>query len=264
VHSSAGAACLAARNRENDTPLHLAVLWPGYVQLLLSLGADVSAVNDARETPLHAAAEAGAELSVQLLLDAGAAVNAANCNGEQPLHLAARAGHWQVLRLLLSRGADVHAASHTWLTATRLALMCGDSVEERWLELPWRCLQLLVEARADLQQYSPKYGTLLHTSVSILHPAVTQYLLDRLLPLQPHLLNRTTAQGHTALYCAVAASNAALVRLLLASGADARVDSSPLLHACFKSAGSGAATDLAMFNMLLDAGAIIMQLNRAR
>jgi ankyrin repeat protein len=270
LYDSAGAECLEAKGRTGETPLHLAVQWPGYVQLLLSLGADVDARAGCERTPLHDAAEQGAVQSVQLLLDAGADINAVTMYEGQPLHMAAQSCELQVCRLLLDRGADVNAIveeadsfdeSMLDMSVTMCALQYSDSAKDRWLEPTLRCVQLLVEAGADVQQYSEKHGTLLHSSATNKCTAVTQYLLGKLLPQHSDVLNRVNAQGQTALYCAAACDNAAVVKLLLTSGASVHVDNSPLLHTCFASNSADAAATLAMFNMLLDAGVSIMQLD---
>jgi ankyrin repeat protein len=153
IYDSAGAACLAAATDTfAHTPLHLAVVWPGYVQLLLTLGADVHAVNGINETALHMAAEYGAELSAQLLLDAGGDVSATTtATAVQPLHCAVRKRKWQVCRLLIDRGANVNATSIiSGMSVTRCALRNCKSPNDRWSEPEWQCVRLLVEAGADV------------------------------------------------------------------------------------------------------------------
>jgi ankyrin repeat protein len=259
VYDSAGAACLAARNSEGHTPLHIAVEWPGHVQLLITLGADVHAVNVCGETPLHVAAACG-ELSVQLLLEAGANLHAATATGFQPLHYAAGKCIWQLCRVLLDRGADVNATSSTGISVTRYALQYCESDKDRWLEPVLKCVQLLVEAGADVQEYSEQWGTLLHSSATIKCAAVTQHLLDKLLPAQADVPDKVDVHGRTALYCAAACDNAAVVKLLLAAGASAQLGPNPL-RACVCSPSSDAASGLPVFSMLLDAGASCMQLD---
>jgi ankyrin repeat protein len=267
IYDSAGAACLAAKHSYGNTPLNLAVQWPGYVQLLIELGAEVNAHRYPYETPLHRAAERGAELSVQLLINAGAIVNTVadpdNEEGLEPLHCAATNHHYSVCKLLLERGAHLNARTENYETALRCAIIAAGTADDKWCERAMRCIQLFVDAGADIVDDTALdvCGTLLHSSASITCTAITQYLLDKLLPQHPDVLNKEKEyDGTTALYCAAACSNTAVVKLLLSSAASVNIDSSALLHACFKTDGSSA-SDLAMLNTLLDAGVSIMQLD---
>jgi uncharacterized protein len=231
------------------------------VQLLISPGADVNAVNDDAQTPLHIAVKCGAALSVRLLPDAGASVNAAAVDDEQPLHYAAINHEHELCTLLLERGADLHALS-TGESVLRYAVRACEYAESKWCESALQCVQLLVAAGADVQEYSAEWGTLLHSSATSNCAAVTQYLLEQLLPAQPDVVNKLAADGTTALYCAAACNNAAVVKLLLASGASIHADSAPLLHACFRGAvNMGSSADVDTFDLLLQAGASVMQLD---
>ena len=58
------------------------------VKFLVDLGADIVEANGTGDTPLHAAAYAGADTIVQYLIDLGADVNPRNRNGETPLTMA--------------------------------------------------------------------------------------------------------------------------------------------------------------------------------
>ena len=57
------------------------------VKVALELGADIRAANDAGDTALHGAANAGYAPIVQLLVEKGADVNATNRHGNTPLSL---------------------------------------------------------------------------------------------------------------------------------------------------------------------------------
>lgn len=68
--------------------------------------------SDAFQTPLCAAAMAGAAPVVSALIAAGAALEARNRLGETPLHCACQAGDETIARMLIAAGADVHAKTH--------------------------------------------------------------------------------------------------------------------------------------------------------
>ena len=77
--------------------------------LLREAGADLAAPNAAGDTPLHAAAAAGAPHAAAFLLAQGVGVDDAR-GGRTPLSLALEGGHLDVARVLLQQGADAMAA----------------------------------------------------------------------------------------------------------------------------------------------------------
>ena len=81
---------------------------------LIRAGADVNAATDLGVTPLWLAAQNGSEPMVRRLLAAGANPNAALLAGETPVMVAARAGHAAVVEQLLAKHANVnaHGARH--------------------------------------------------------------------------------------------------------------------------------------------------------
>ena len=93
VEAGAGSVDINACDSLNQTPLHYAAFWNddvNVVQILLSKGADVKAMNKWQCTPLHLAAarnNSNAEV-ISVLVEAGADVDARDCNKQTPLHFA--------------------------------------------------------------------------------------------------------------------------------------------------------------------------------
>lgn len=96
----------------DTNPQHLEI-----IRLLIERGADVKAVNDLQETPLHWAAEHGYLETARLLLESGADINATNSEGETPLIIATHRQHGPVVELLLKQGAAQTAVDNRLKTA---------------------------------------------------------------------------------------------------------------------------------------------------
>ena len=119
-------ASIEAVDEDIDTPLHLAA-WNGHirtVELLLSKGASTKVVNKYKSTPLHGAAWNGHTSTVELLLSKGASVEAVDKGNYTPLSLAAKYGHTSTVELLLLKGAsieatDIYNSTPLHLAATR-------------------------------------------------------------------------------------------------------------------------------------------------
>lgn len=77
-------------------------------KILIDHNADVSAVDNSGQTPLHGAATWSKEI-VQLLIDHNADISAVDNDGQTPLHKAAAYGKEEVVKLLFSHGADISA-----------------------------------------------------------------------------------------------------------------------------------------------------------
>ena len=115
------------RNRDGETPLHIAAKENAYETaiLLLEKGAKVDAETYDKEwTPLHFAAKENARETAELLLEKGAAVNAKTDDDDDemtPLHFAARENARAVAKLLLDKGADVNARDEDERTPLHIA-----------------------------------------------------------------------------------------------------------------------------------------------
>lgn len=93
--------------------------------LLIRRGADLHAVDESGNTPLHAAAYAGQWHACGVLIRLGAEVNCANNKQVTPLHAAAAHGCTEVCRLLVTHGIDIEALDHEGHTALEVAKAKG-------------------------------------------------------------------------------------------------------------------------------------------
>lgn len=129
-------------NHRDNTPLHLAASVVDNdddslnIQTLLSLGADVSAVNKDGKTPLMVAMGCDAPRTiVACLLDYGADINATDFHGNSPLHFTARyrdlSEAADVTSLLLERGADINGQDERGRTPLHIVAEMTVSRAER-------------------------------------------------------------------------------------------------------------------------------------
>ena len=112
-----------ARTRDNDTPLHFAVL-RGDVRVVLQLlngGADAKAKGDNGATPLH---RADAPDVVKALIASRAAVDAIDDNGATPLH---RVNEPDAVKELILAGADPNKVDDNKETPLHYAVKSGNS-----------------------------------------------------------------------------------------------------------------------------------------
>jgi ankyrin repeat protein len=91
---------------------HVAIM-----RLLINRGADVNAVNNRGQTPLHWAATYGYTDTVRLLLEKDADINAIDSDGETPLIKATYTRNAETAALLLENGARRDIVDQTGKTA---------------------------------------------------------------------------------------------------------------------------------------------------
>ncbi|CAH0699463.1 unnamed protein product [Spodoptera exigua] len=139
------------------------------VLLLISFGADVNAMADARNdyrTVMHYAVLSGNPEVVNLMIKQGARVNY-ECNEfskPSPLDLAILKGDVTMLQMLLAAGAQVNASSS--VIGSPLHVACSDNITNRK-----EIVQILLESGADpnLKVYNDEDATQLR-------PALAEYL----------------------------------------------------------------------------------------
>ena len=148
--------------------------------MLLDAGARSDSRSSSGDTALHCAARQGLEPIAQILMDSPAlAVNASNIDGETPLHLA------------MSAGSAAHA----------------------------RIARALLAAGAFAFGRTSSGETVLHACAREGNVALAALILTRQTRASVDALNARAHHGGTALHVAVAHSQAAMVKLLLAQSA---------------------------------------------
>ena len=217
-----------------QTALHLAAQ-QGHAKVALKLiqaDADVNALNEFGETPLHCAvtvyqphpsnlialAPTKVKTMAGLLIAAGSSVNRRSNCGASPLYRAAEADYSSAVTQLITAGADVDLPDHRGLTPLHRAAEEGLS----------RVIALLAKAGADLDKREFEHGS---TPLCIAAQEGNHAAAAALVRAGADV-NHKTDDGSTPLYIAVfdfspdARSRVALngrdkvIELLLASGAD--------------------------------------------
>jgi ankyrin repeat protein len=208
-----------ARSGDGSTPL----LWAAHnssddiAAALIAAKASVDVANDYGITPLLEASRTGDAAMMELLLRAGANPSLAHPEGQTPLLAAARSGSVPGVRLLLARGVDVNAAeSYQQTTAVMWA------AAETHLDI----VDLLIEAGADVNRQA--HVTSLTDRKNADHPS----------------------GGFTPLMWAARAGNDAMVRQLVARGANVNL----------KNGDNASAAMIAIYNDHFDVAATLIEL----
>ncbi len=120
---------------------------------LVEQGADLAALDDDGETPLHA--RAGDWVGrIEILLELGADLHATSKRGDTPLHRAARVANLEAARLLLARGARLDVLNAQGLTPLGLAL---ESCSNARVDDTVAVVELLFDAQAPKAK-TPRTG----------------------------------------------------------------------------------------------------------
>ncbi len=195
--------------REGWTPLHLAVLHEQKeaIKLLVKLGADVNAKNKESETPLWIAiSELRKPDIAELLLDLGARINSRRGDlGMTPLDWAAFDGKVEVVRMLLKRGANPNAGKGTTRSAPIQQCANNGNVE---------ILKALLEAGADANARHAGDSALGSAAING-HDEFIEILLKA-----GANVNQADESGTTPLISAVAGRKLAIVKMIVAAGAN--------------------------------------------
>ena len=222
----------AGANTANDlgvTPIHLACTnrSVAMVETLLKAGANPNATLLRGQTVLMECARTGDVRAVTALLAAGAQVNAKeSVNDQTALMWAVAQRHPRVVEALIEIGADIRARSRTYSQNVQTGNRAGGgevSSVFRGGSTPLlfaarvgdvESATLLLAAGADVNDRLPDGATALVVAAHSGHGQLGAFLLDK--GADPN----TTDVGYTALHAAVDRSDLALVRALLAHGAN--------------------------------------------
>ena len=165
---------------------------------------------------LHLCARHASAASVARLLALGAAVDAADSRGQTPLMWAAMAGNTDTMALLLHAGARINAVTQAGFTPLFFAIKSGNPAAS----------VALLNAGADATHRGPKNTNALQLALYQQNWGAAAQLAA-LLPDHSPLLAERDDQGLPPLGMAAIGGDPALLRLLLAKGADANQLSGP-------------------------------------
>ncbi|XP_052469119.1 nuclear factor NF-kappa-B p100 subunit [Carassius gibelio] len=234
------------QDENGDTPLHLAVIHqqPIVVQQLIQALSNtpqqkfINKLNKLNQAPLHLAVITKQPKLVEMLMKTGADPSLLDREGRTALHLAAHTGDETILRLILGllgeRSAHlINSADFSGQYPVHLAVKKDGE----------RCLGLLVEAGAKINMPEQKSGcTALHLAVR-----------DNLLKLACYLItelkadvNACTYGGNSPLHFAASQGSPHLCSMLIATGADKRMENDEPLF--FQSSSSSDEDDESVKN----------------
>lgn len=179
-------------------------------EMLLQAGANSRVATPSGSTPLYSAAYGRSVRVVELLLSAGADPNSTDSEGEMPLHgvlhicgCCGPEGRLEIVRMLLDKGAAVNAKDKDGQTPLLLAELAGR-----------RQIAELLRSRGGIS--SGKGSSPIFAAVASGDPKRVAAVLD----LSPSMVNARDKENETPLHKAAVDGNLAVVKLLVARGAN--------------------------------------------
>jgi ankyrin repeat protein len=193
------------------------------VEYLLSVGANIDAVDEKGECILHKAADAtdwslfdkdpnyfnstrNTGKTLKFLLDKGMDANSKDSKGDTPLHKVVYYRTRIAAEMLISYGAKVNAQNNMGQTPLYIASGYKDNIE---------MTKLLIENGADINLRTKNNASVLHNAVGEGNYDTIKYLLEK-----GAEVNICLTDGGTPLHSAAAIARPDLVKLLLDYGAD--------------------------------------------
>ena len=181
---------------------------------VLAFPVSPSAAEIAQFGPLHAAAHKGELAEVERLIAAKSDLEARDAYGRTPLHVAAYAKRHEVIRALARAGANLGAFENDRYDAVTIVGILGDD----------ETLRVLLAAGASAKLItSIHYGTALIASSHHGHPGVVRQLIAAGAPLDHVNILHWNALIEAVVLGDGGARHQAVLRALLAAGADTRL-----------------------------------------
>ncbi|XP_056113190.1 nuclear factor NF-kappa-B p100 subunit [Rhinichthys klamathensis goyatoka] len=212
------------QDENGDTPLHLAIIHqqPAVVQQLIQALNNtpqqkfINKLNHLSQAPLHLAVITKQPKLVEMLMRTGADPSLLDREGRTALHLAAHTGDEAVLRVVLGLLGEryvhlINSADFSGQYPVHLAVKKDGE----------HCLRLLVETGAKINMPEQKSGC------TALHLAVRDNLLKLACNLITELkadVNMCTYGGNSPLHFAASQGSPPLCSMLIAAGADKRME----------------------------------------
>ncbi len=211
----AGADLEARHHQQNRTPLMYAIDndQKKMINLLLSLGANVNATDEAGRTPLHLVVEQTNASMVKRLISSGAKMDVEDRRGRTPFHMAVQAGSTKGVQQFLSQGVDPSITDGNGRTPLYVA------VREKKTEI----VKALLDAGADPNVQSNGTGPV-HLAARAGEKQMVQ-----LLARNGADLDRKTKSGRSPAYLAAERQHENVVTTLQELGASVEVRDLPAM-----------------------------------
>ena len=192
-------------NKDNNSPLRLALKNGGALQNWLITSRTIVSTDGSGNTVLHYAADWEYAAAIKTLLEKGADINAKNANGETCIFNAAKSNNPDIIQLLVDGGASVKDRDNLGSTPLHIAVRWGAQ----------KSAEKLIKLGININAQNSAGKSPLAEAVIANKYDVTKYLLEN--GADP---NSCDANGITILMDTIRAQNAQIVKLLLNYGAN--------------------------------------------